>query len=160
MRVSGPQAANTSSDQIRHLFIHPIPLGANQGFDLKLTTVNGWQFACFKESWLGKFDQDDKWIFCLKAARIRGRAVASEAANARAVALAGGAIGEQRKTCPFRNIETQSPCDTCAGRTGQKRRDAGGSSDPLSKQFARIRRLAAPGNHDPTRGKMYDAAHI
>jgi hypothetical protein len=41
------------------------------------------QFGCFKESWLGKFEQDDTWIFCLKAARIRRCAVASEAADAR-----------------------------------------------------------------------------
>jgi hypothetical protein len=27
--------------------------------------------ACFKESCLGKFEQDDKEIFCLKPARIR-----------------------------------------------------------------------------------------
>jgi hypothetical protein len=41
------------------------------------------QFACFKESWLGKFEQGDTWIFCLKAARIRSCAVASETVNAR-----------------------------------------------------------------------------
>ena len=33
---------------------------------------------------------------------------------------AGGALGQQGKTCPFRNIETQPRCDTFAGRTGEK----------------------------------------
>jgi hypothetical protein len=75
----------------------PAAVAANRGSGLKLTSVNGWlfaccnlrasncvlQIACFKKSWLGKFEPDDKWIFRLKAARIRLCALASEAINTR-----------------------------------------------------------------------------
>jgi hypothetical protein len=49
----------------------PAAVRANQGSELRLTTVSGWQFARLKENWLGKIEPDDRWIFCLKAARIR-----------------------------------------------------------------------------------------
>jgi len=48
---------------------------------------------------------------------------------------AGGSIGQQSKTCPFRNSKTQPTCDTFAERTVEKCRGLGGSPDPLSKQF-------------------------
>ncbi len=65
------------------------------------------QFACFNESWLGKFEPDDNSIFCLKAARICRFAFASEAVDAgrsrRAAARPANKVKSARPETPKPN---------------------------------------------------------